>query len=309
MIRNVVFAFVLSLSSALAFVSAAEAAAEFPYNWEGAYAGLNFGLASGNGAGNANDCRSVTNIFGANGTKGFGNLCDAYQAGSAYGDWLDFGGCGCEIRNDNVYWLDHSDRNAAASFDIGVQVGRNWQRGNYVRGVEADLRYFGDLTQQSDQSFRYNEDYLGHWDGDYYARTTSSIDWLTTLRGRVGQTWGADGRLLTYATAGVALAVVSADMQTGQSAVGNVNWCNNCTFSAPEGTGTFVQPGVVAGFGLEYAVTDRISLGAEYLFAALGNTKNVTTHFTGDDGNCFELSRKVGFNDMQTISLKLNFKF
>jgi len=309
MSKHVVFAFFFSVVPALAFASAAQASPAFPYVWEGAYVGFNLGAVSGNGTGNGASCGSIANITGQSGTPEFSDLCDARQAGFVSGEWLDFDGCGCRAFDDNLYWLGHSDKNRAAGIEIGFQAGRNWQSGNRVVGIEGDLRHFGDLTQGSDQAFRYDEDFLGDWDGDFYASSRSSIDWLTTLRGRAGRTWGADRRLFTYATAGIALAVVSADMRVGQSATGNVDWCDACTFSDPHGGGTFIQPGVVAGFGLEYAVTDRISLGAEYLFAALGNTRTVTTRFTGDDGRGFDLSRKVGFNDVQTISLKINLKF
>jgi opacity protein-like surface antigen len=297
------------LTCVVFFPLAAHAASPLRYDWGGAYIGANIGWSTGSGAGNAGSCDSITNILGKYGNWQFANLCDAFAAGHASGNTLDFDGCGCSPYDDNAYWLEHRDRNAGDSFALGVQAGRNWQTGDFVRGVEGDIRYFGGLTQTSDQAFRYYEDFNGDWDGDFYAHSSSSVRWLTTFRGRVGRAMGPQGRLLTYGTAGVALAVVSADMKTAAELDGNVDWCDACTFSNPRGTGTFVQPGIVMGAGVEYALTDRLSLGVEYLFTALGNTRTVTTHFSGDNGRGFDLSRKVGFDDIQTVSLKLNFKF
>jgi hypothetical protein len=69
----------------------------------------------------------------------------------------------------------------------GVQAGYNWQSGNAVYGVEADWAWTG-----------FDEEWL-HYDGDDYVK--AQMDWLATLRGRLGL---AAGNALGYVTGGLA---------------------------------------------------------------------------------------------------------
>lgn len=310
MLRNSIFASLISFFIAVTYgLTGAHAASPFPFSWDDLYIGANIGLSRAQGAGNATDCGSVTNILGKYGGWEFADLCDAYGAGHAFGHWLDFDGCGCSGSDDNAYWLGETDRTRRDNLSLGFQVGRNWQVGRLVFGVEGDIRNFGNLRQTSDQAFRYDEDFYGDWDGEYLARSSSSLNWMGTLRGRVGKILDVDGRLLAYATGGVALSLVSADMTTVAYRDGNVDWCSACTFSNPSGTGTFTQPGLTMGGGIEYGLTERLSLGVEYLFTRLYGTRTVTTHFYGDSGRGFDLARKVGFDNVHTVSVKLNFRF
>jgi outer membrane immunogenic protein len=93
----------------------------------------------------------------------------------------------------------------------GAQVGYNWQMSQIVYGLEADFSV-ADIS-------------VGR----------SSIDWLGTVRGRVG--YLLDPRLLAYATAGVGLANGNSDTETD----------------------------FVLGLGVEGKLTETMSARIEYL--------------------------------------------
>jgi outer membrane immunogenic protein len=113
----------------------------------------------------------------------------------------------------------------------GVQAGFQTQSGNFVWGVEADAS----LTDISgDDGF-----------------VTTEINWLATLRGRIGY---AFDNFLIYATAGGA---------AGETESG-------LTFGV-DPTDEEIHFGWTAGAGAEVLVTENISLKAEYLYVDLGD--------------------------------------
>jgi outer membrane immunogenic protein len=101
----------------------------------------------------------------------------------------------------------------------GGQIGHNWQSGPIVYGLEADVSY-------SDISFG-----------------NASIDWLATVRGRIGYLLLPN--LLAYGTAGVGVASASASFGP---------------FSVDDTETDFVY-----GVGLEGKLTDKLSARIEYL--------------------------------------------
>jgi outer membrane immunogenic protein len=125
----------------------------------------------------------------------------------------------------------------------GAQIGVNYQIGVVVWGGEAD---FDASTQNGSLA-------SGVLSG------TSQMPWFATLRGRLGV---AFDRVLVYGTAGGAAGELRSN------------------FSIPTGpTSTTVTYGTwTAGAGLEYAISDNLSVRVEYLYL---DTGNVTT---GDIG-------------------------
>src|SRR5262245_970733 len=94
--------------------------------------------------------------------------------------------------SNNVFWRD--DR---AAFTAGGQVGYNWQSGNVVYGLEADLNW---VNGKSSFSFP---------DPTNLSETitaSTKLEWLATIRGRLGITISPP--TLLYATGGVAFAGV-----------------------------------------------------------------------------------------------------
>lgn len=108
----------------------------------------------------------------------------------------------------------------------GFQIGYNKQLGSVVIGVEGDLQASG-------------------IDGSSGGMSTS-LDWFSTARGRVGYAFDST---LVYGTAGLALGGVEA--------------------TAAGVSDDKTALGFAAGAGIEQAMTENLSLKAEYLYVDL----------------------------------------
>lgn len=102
--------------------------------------------------------------------------------------------------------LGHADADGDDGFVGGVQLGYNWQSNQLIYGLEGDLSLSG----------------------------TDSIDWLASVRGRLG--YLIQPSLLVYATAGLGLV-----------------------------SGDETDAGFVYGLGVEGKITDTMSARLEYL--------------------------------------------
>ncbi|MEJ8572195.1 outer membrane protein [Microbaculum marinum] len=116
-------------------------------------------------------------------------------------------------------------------FAGGGQVGFNWQMDRLVLGGEADLSW-------------------ANLEGSHTSSggvVQTRADWLSTVRGRAGV---AFDRVLVYGTGGVAFT----SMET--------------SFAGPPGYNSDKQglTGWTAGAGVEWAMTDNLSLKGEYLY-------------------------------------------
>jgi outer membrane immunogenic protein len=159
----------------------------------------------------------------------------------------------------------------------GIQAGYNMQFGTFVAGVEADISWTdaeGEARYSAPDRFMFE-------DTPFEGATTntvvrSDVQWLATFRGRLGVT--------------VDRAVI---FVTGGAAVGDVNNTFSINIpSAPPPLGPYFSPkwdkggtewGWTLGAGVEYALTNNISLKAEYLYYDLGDH---TVH--GTDGPNFD---------------------
>lgn len=148
----------------------------------------------------------------------------------------------------------------------GVQAGYNWQIDNFVVGVEGDISAtnMGASTRCPNTAFSCESD----------------TDWLASLRGRAGVSFD---KLLVYGTGGVGFGGIK-------------------VFTASNGTEfgqTKTETGWVAGAGVEYAFTDRISVKAEYLHYDFGSSS-----FNVDARNVISASHRF-----DTGKIGINFKF
>jgi outer membrane immunogenic protein len=111
----------------------------------------------------------------------------------------------------------------------GFQIGYNKQLGSMVIGVEGDIQASGADGSTS---------YPGGGNS-----TTATLDWFSTARGRIGYAFDST---MVYGTAGLAIGglEVSSDGESDDN--------------------TLI--GVAAGAGVEQALTDSLSLKAEYLY-------------------------------------------
>lgn len=140
----------------------------------------------------------------------------------------------------------------------GAQVGYNYQMGQFVLGLEADI-------QGADLST-----------GDKLGGLPVKTDYFGTVRARAGI---AFDRFMPYVTGGWAYG----NVKTSVPALGFSNDSSH--------TG-----GWALGGGLEYAITNNLIAGVEYLYVDLGDKRILNT---GD---------KVG-TDFSVVRARLSYKF
>jgi len=179
------------------------------------------------------------------------------------------------VNDAGDYAIDWSD-NAFGAFG-GVQVGYSYQFApNWVAGVEADLAASGISASYDERQ------------GDFSYGLETKIDWFGTLRGRIGYAWD---NLLVYGTGGAAYGDVKAtgyksDEPDNGYSISDTKW------------------GWTAGAGVEYGVTQNITLKTEYLYVDLGSIGfdgyNVLPESTG------HTSVDAAFH---TLKAGLNYKF
>jgi outer membrane immunogenic protein len=160
---------------------------------------------------------------------------DAAIANAAH-DWA-----GAYVGVNAGYAAGEFDTSGAATVDDptysangalgGFQIGYNKQLGTVVIGVEADLQAAGIEESTSGGG----------------ATTTTSLDWFSTARGRIGY---AFDQTLLYGTGGFALGGVDTSVSGG-------------------GSDDKVLTGFTAGAGVEQAFTENLSVKAEYLYVDL----------------------------------------
>jgi outer membrane immunogenic protein len=182
----------------------------------------------------------------------------------------------------------------------GAQVGYNIQFApNWVAGLEADI----DATSLNKTDTRVYP--LSHFinDGPIEPNTesaTQKLDWLGTVRGRLGFTT-FDNRLLAFATSGLAYGHVNDSIYT----IGVPNGAGPFLISASSGS---VRIGWTVGGGLEYAFASHWSAKLEYLYYDLG-TQNLTLNYApvpGDAGNTITYK----FHDNgNLVRVGLNYRF
>jgi outer membrane immunogenic protein len=139
----------------------------------------------------------------------------------------------------------------------GGQIGGNWQTGNAVFGLEADIQGSGQSVSNTVPGFTS----VTNPDGSVTvvgvtANYTDKVTSFGTLRGRVGI---AAGRLLYYVTAGMAYGT----------------WRSNLTVTGV-GSASFssVWNGGTVGGGVEAAITDNWTVRAEYLYLESRTIRN-----------------------------------
>jgi outer membrane immunogenic protein len=127
-------------------------------------------------------------------------------------------------------------------FTGGGQAGYNWQSGSVVYGLEADL---GDLSVRGTGPYQLSPGTFVRTNGDLF----------TTVRARLGVT--TLNNWLLFATGGYFGADFNSTIFTSPTAAGNH------IFNMPN---TGFQSGWTVGGGAEYALMNRWSIKAEYLY-------------------------------------------
>ena len=169
-------------------------------------------------------------------------------------------------RNNNH---GHADI-GSSGFAFGGWLGYNLMLDrNFVVGIETDLGHAN--AKQMNNIF----------DND---TSFSRIGTFGSLRGRAGY---AFDNILVYATAGLAYASITNDIQKGKNPGEQVVWDDKWT------------TGYAVGGGVEYAISQNLIARVEYVYSNYGMTSLVNA-----DGNLAEMT-----NEMHLVRAGLSYKF
>jgi outer membrane immunogenic protein len=176
--------------------------------------------------------------------------------------------------------LPLTGRNAMNGFIGGGEAGYNWQRAQWLFGVEADFQGSDERASGGVCTV------AGCPLGSTVFTTNYRLDWFGTVRGRVG--FIPVDRVLLYATGGLAYGHFSADVP-----------------SLPVFWGS-TRAGWTVGAGAEVAIDHNWSVKLEYLYVDLG-------HVGGNGGaagttisNALN-TPSLGFNTVTTTTLASTF--
>lgn len=151
----------------------------------------------------------------------------------------------------------------------GGQVGANWQFDNFVLGFETDISGTDIDGNNGNHPKRVNK------------KVEHTVNFFGTVRGRAGFTFD---RFLIYGTGGFAYADVDKRIHGGKN---QNDW----------------RWGWTAGGGVEYAVTDNITMRVEYLFADLGEDN-------GGNNNNKKKNKNFKYDyDQSLVRGAINYKF
>lgn len=164
----------------------------------------------------------------------------------------------------NVNFSNFSDVNYTVirnsddgSFTGGAQAGYNYQMGSVVFGIEADINYAA-----VEKKYFASTDIAG-FAGELNAK--SEVEWYGTLRPRLG--FVPVDRLLVFVTGGLAYGQVKTSATFLDTTGRNVNGSKDDT-----------RVGWTLGAGLEYAITDNVTVKGEYAYVDLGDKNRTWTN-------------------------------
>jgi outer membrane immunogenic protein len=177
--------------------------------------------------------------------------------------------------------LSHTD---GSGFIGGGQIGYNWQHGNSVFGVEGDFSWLG-----GGGSFSGNPAFSAP--GKMEESVSNKVDWLSTVRGRMGL---AVGDTMVYATGGVAIGHTKNSQQPFDVFPGSIPHTKSEAKT---------KVGWVVGGGIEHMWDQHWTIGLEGLFVDLGKSTASVTPPSG-------FTKSTTFSNQIVIGrVKLNYKF
>jgi outer membrane immunogenic protein len=171
----------------------------------------------------------------------------------------------------------------------GAQVGYDYDFGSgFVLGAVADWAITGLETDSACLEDFGREDCN---DSDpFHTEGNASMDWLATFRARAGF---ATGDALIYATGGLAVANVEVNI-------------DNLGFDGDNYSDSDTLTGWTAGAGVEYRLTENVSVGAEYLYVDLGTVE--TNYELQTLGPVVDIHSETDFT-MNIVKASLNYRF
>ena len=192
----------------------------------------------------------------------------------------------------------------------GIQLGYNLQVStSWLVGVEADIDGSGIKGSGSTSGA-----YAPYFTAPFNAPFQSEIDWLGTVRGRLG--YLPTSNLLVYGTGGFAYGRVvqsgSWNTNTGFAVTDgfqSINCFGNPVCFAGSSSGT--STGWTAGAGFEYALWQKWTIRAEYLYVSLGSGGTVTEAVVGPTPGTSPSSFNANFGrtNFNVVRVGLNYEF
>jgi outer membrane immunogenic protein len=149
---------------------------------------------------------------------------------------------------------------------FGGQVGYNWQFGNFVTGLEADLGYIGAKTTFTPPTNN-NFPSCGL---TCAVSATNELTWLATFRGRAGI---VVDKALLYGTAGLALGGIKNRWGYGDTTLPGTQGFSDSYFNINE-----IRAGFIYGAGVEFAATQHWLVRLEAMHVDFGTS---SSSFTG----------------------------
>lgn len=208
------------------------------------------------------------------------------NAGYTFGDRNDItteGQTPVNVANVAAGFRPGNVRNDREGFIGGGQIGYNWQwTPNWVFGVETDIQYV-DVNRTTNV--------IGTSGLSNVFRT--DMDYLGTVRGRLGYTWG---QTMLYGTGGFAYAGVR----------------NSAAFFGPGGVLAFfgqdrtTRTGYTVGGGIEHMFTPNWSVKGEYLYYDLNSSNLNVAGIPGVGIGGYNTRIR---NDGHIVRAGLNYKF
>jgi outer membrane immunogenic protein len=167
-------------------------------------------------------------------------------------------------------------------FTIGATLGYNYQIGNFVAGIEADLAYV-DLGKKVSTTI-----------GPLTTTLSQEMSYFGTVRGRLGY---AFDRVLIYGTGGLAYG----DQKARTSISGLASqW---------DGQKSDTRFGYVLGAGMEYAITNNWSAKVEYLYYDLGKTNYASPLVAGAGAGAGVFATSKAENRGNIVRAGINYRF
>jgi outer membrane immunogenic protein len=167
----------------------------------------------------------------------------------------------------------------------GIQLGYNWQTGNFVWGIETDFQ--GSTLDETTTLALGPPAPAGT-----NQRVTTELDWFGTVRGRLGVTFMPE--LLAYVTGGFAYGDVTVSSRLTAPAISYV------------GSGGSTETGWTVGGGLEYG-WGNWSAKVEYLYVSLSAPSHVALPRPANPP--FRIRHSVGDLDLNIVRVGLNYRF
>src|SRR5215469_15312498 len=158
----------------------------------------------------------------------------------------------------------HSLKTSPDGGIFGAQLGYNYQISRWVLGVEGDI----DGASLTDTKAVVFPSKFGGTLTDGFS-VTDRVEWLASLRGRLGTTMGTPwGEVLLYATGGAAWEQVkTSSMISGNTAAAVFG-------QSGAGSTSNTRSGFAAGAGIEYPIAPGWSVRGEYLFYDFGSSSS-----------------------------------